>query len=162
MFDHPPYPPFGINPFLNWTNPPKPFRASRPGQVLNFEQTVPTGFQNLASPFQVRDQQPTQEAPQYNPISETFHRVFPALTPPVPEPTPDPQGPVYPKRMNFIPRTVGEIPDSVADLPPMSDADVRALPKGMYNAMFGSWRPSLVPATIEINNILRREEIDKK
>jgi hypothetical protein len=54
---------------------------------------------------------------------------------------------------------MAEAPESVADLPPMSDAQVRAMDKDLYYGLFGSMHKSLAPAVIEIDRMDRNRKI---
>lgn len=60
------------------------------------------------------------------------------------------------------PTRIEELPDSVADLPNWEERDIRQLDRDVRNEMFGSWQTSLIPATIKITKILRREEQEKE
>ncbi|TNE58873.1 MAG: hypothetical protein EP340_04090 [Alphaproteobacteria bacterium] len=91
------------------------------------------------------------------PTPSWFNNRSRKLNPPAPE-----TAPIIPPRMNRLPTSLDEVPASVADLPPMTEADARSLPKDVYYDLFGSAHPSLVPVMVaydraERNNKLMRE-----
>lgn len=60
------------------------------------------------------------------------------------------------------PTRVEELPGHTADLPNWEVEDINQLNDTVRNELFGSWQTSLIPATIKISKILRREEQEKQ
>ncbi len=73
------------------------------------------------------------------------------------DPSTQPPSP-FPPRMTHLPRTLDEVPESIADLPDMTVDDARDMDKDIYNEMFGGAIPTLVPAGAAIE----RREREKK